>query len=138
MKQHTLLIGAVYNEKLRIQLRAQQCRLANAGVPVLSILDFAREGQDEPDVFTKNQVLEFMATHAKQIVVGQPDADWCPVLMDIAKDLNMPIIEFRDIDFQTKTVRKSFIQRINEFLYPWFTNPMKLDQRGHAADTTIS
>ena len=135
MKQHTLLIGAVYNEKLRIQLRQQQRRLEQAGVPVLSILDFAREGQDEPDVFTKDAVLSFMATEVKQIVVGQPDADWCPVLMDIAKDFQMPIIEFRDIDFTTKTVRKSLVQRINEFLYPWFTNPMKY--QGQKRDTTI-
>lgn len=127
MQKGVLLIGAIHNEKMRILLRRNQMEIANTGALVKSLLDFAKEGEDMPDERSKIEVIRFLGTSTKQVVVGIPDADWCHWIMDLAKDAKIEIIDYRDINFEgpRNPFRKTIIEKLNEMLKPWFTNPMK-------------
>jgi hypothetical protein len=128
MKKMVLITGNLSSSKHLVELRKMQFKLRENKVPVCSILDFAREGENAPNFHQMLDIQSFFALNVKYLVIGDL-SDENPInvrLLEIAKRFNVQVINYRDIVLTGKNpFKKSFIERFDEILKPWFTNPMK-------------
>lgn len=128
------VIGAHQTSEQRIALQKFERKLNVVGVPTRNILDFADEGDETPGFHRMMQMREFIRLGTSSIVVFDERCKMCMELMLIANEYDVQFISHRDIDWDTfpkKYTRKSWIDRLDDFLRPWFSNPMKVEQAKH-------
>lgn len=134
MKKFVLLVGATNSQKEIIDLRRYQVQLERVGAPVVNILDFAYEGEDAPGYSKVERIKKMISNQASSIVVMNPQSDLLQILLDHASDHNVPFFNYLDIDLNNTPKnmwKKPFWDRVDDFLRPWFTNPMKAQQLNH-------
>ena len=123
-----LVTGNLSSPKHLVELRKMQLKLRDNQVPVCSILDFAKEGENAPNFHHMMEIQNFFALNVKYLVIGDISDENAinNRLMSIAEKFGVKVINFRDIVLTgSNPFKKSFIERIDEVLKPLFTNPMK-------------
>jgi hypothetical protein len=128
MKKMVLVTGNLSSPKHLVELRKMQFKLRDNQVPVCSILDFAKEGDNAPNFHQMMEIQNFFALNVKYLVIGDISDENAinNRLISIAEKFGVKVINFRDIVLTgSNPFKKSFIERIDEVLKPWFTNPMK-------------
>lgn len=128
------VIGAHQTSEERIALRKFERKLNVVGVPTRNLLDFTDEGDETPGFHRMTQMREFIRLGTSSIVVFDERCKMCMELMLIANEYNVQFISHRDIDWNTfpnKYTKKSLLEKLDDLLRPWFTNPMKTQQANH-------
>ena len=127
-KKFVFLIGACHTQEDIMALRRYQSELKKVSAPVMNILDFATEGNDAPGFEEVAQMKEFIDRYTSSVVVMSPKSEMVMILLEHTKERGIQFVNYLDIDLTAPMKRKSWLDKLNDFLRPWFTNPMKQPQ----------